>query len=181
MAINYNMYAGAFLSTVFVVMTVSIVGEAIFHEEELDQQGFAILVEESAAPAGAAEEVEEELAPIAPLLASADASAGESVFRQCSACHNVADGAGNKAGPNLWGVIGRQPGVHDGFKYSSAMVAYGEANAEWDFEAMNRFLTAPKDYIDGTSMGYRGLRKEEDRANLIAYLNAQSGAPVPLP
>ncbi|MEL6203419.1 MAG: cytochrome c family protein [Pseudomonadota bacterium] len=179
MAIDYNMYAGAFLSTVFVVMSAGIVGDTIFHNETPDQEGFAIIVEET--DTGTAPEVEAEvLAAITPLLASADASAGESVFRQCSSCHNVADGAGNKAGPNLWGIIGRQPGVYPDFRYSSAMVTYGEANAQWDFEAMNRFLVRPKDYIEGTSMGYRGLRDEEDRANLISYLNAQSGAPLPL-
>ncbi|MEN0000634.1 MAG: cytochrome c family protein, partial [Pseudomonadota bacterium] len=174
MAINYNMYAGAFLSTVFVVMTVGIVGDTVFQSDEPEQQGFAIVVEESDGGAAPAEEEEDVVAPIAPLLASADIGAGESVFRQCSSCHNVADGAGNKAGPNLWGVMGRQPGIYPDFRYSSAMVAYGEANAQWDFEAMNRFLLRPRDYIDGTSMGYRGLRDEDDRANLIAYLNAQS-------
>ncbi|MEO0542208.1 MAG: cytochrome c family protein [Pseudomonadota bacterium] len=177
MAIDYNMYAGAFLSTVFVVMTVGIVGDTVFHHDEPEQQGFAIAVEETDAGPAPVEE-EETLAAITPLLASADIASGESVFRQCQSCHNVADGAGNKAGPNLWGVIGRQPGVYPDFRYSSAMVSYGEANAQWDFEAMNRFLAKPKDYIDGTSMGYRGLRDEEDRANLIAYLNAQSGAPL---
>ncbi|MEL6921743.1 MAG: cytochrome c family protein [Pseudomonadota bacterium] len=180
MAINYNMYAGAFLSTVFVVMTVGIAGDAIFSDDAPEQQGFAILVEESESGAAPAAEEEEQIAPIAPLLASADLGAGESVFRQCSSCHNIADGAGNKAGPNLWSVIGRQPGVYPDFRYSSAMVSYGEENPQWDFEAMNRFLVRPRDYIDGTSMGYRGLRDEEDRANLIAYLNAQSASPLPV-
>ncbi|MEO1700771.1 MAG: cytochrome c family protein [Pseudomonadota bacterium] len=177
MAINYNMYAGAFLSTVFVVMTVGIVGDTVFDHDDPEQEGFAIVVEESSADPAPVEE-EETLAAITPLLASADAAAGESVFRQCASCHNVADGAGNKAGPNLWGIIGRQPGVYPDFRYSSAMVSYGEANPQWDFEAMNRFLVKPKEYIEGTSMGYRGLRDEEDRANLIAYLNAQSAAPI---
>ncbi|MEL6203653.1 MAG: cytochrome c family protein [Pseudomonadota bacterium] len=179
MAIDYNMYAGAFLSTVFVVMSAGIVGDTIFHEDSPEREGFAIVVEDTGTAVAEVEE-EETIAPIVPLLASADAAAGESVFRQCSSCHNVADGAGNKAGPNLWGIIGRQPGVYPDFRYSSAMVAYGEVNAQWDFEAMNRFLVRPKDYIAGTSMGYRGLRDEEDRANLISYLNAQSGAPLPL-
>ncbi|MEM1376546.1 MAG: cytochrome c family protein [Pseudomonadota bacterium] len=177
MEINYNMYAGAFLSTVFIVMSVSIAGDEIFSSSVPEQAGFEIIVEEGAT-AEAVEEEEEQIAAITPLLASADIGAGESVFRQCSSCHNVADGAGNKAGPNLWGVIGRKPGAYPDFRYSSAMVAYGEANPAWDFEAMNRFLVKPRDYIDGTSMGYRGLRAEDDRANLIAYLNAQSAAPV---
>ena len=177
---NYNLYAGAFLATVFVVMTVGIASDAIYHVEEPETQGYAIAVAEGGA-APAEEAVEEEAAPIGPQLASADVAAGANVFKKCASCHNAEAGGSNKTGPNLWNVVGAVPGVHEGFKYSSAMVAYGAEGKVWDFEALNRFLTKPRAYIDGTTMGFAGLNKEEERINLIAWLREQADNPVPLP
>ncbi len=177
---NYNMLAGAFLATVFVVMTVGIASDAIYHVEMPETQGYAI----AAAEGGATEEVavvEEEAAPIGPQLASADTAAGANVFKKCASCHNVEAGGSNKTGPNLWGVVGAVPAAHEGFKYSAALTAYGAEGKVWDFEALNRFLTKPKAYIDGTSMGFAGLNKEEERINLIAWLREQSDSPVALP
>lgn len=176
---NYNLYAGAFLATVFVMMTVGMVGDGIFHTQTPEQQGFAIIVEESVA--SAEPEEEEALPPIAPLLASADVAAGENVFKKCAACHNKAAGAANKVGPNLWNIVDGAAGAHPDFKYSSALAAYGAEGNVWDYEALNRFLLKPKAYISGTSMGFVGLAKEQDRANLIAYLRTTADSPAPLP
>lgn len=177
---NYNMYAGAFLGTVFVVMTLSMTSGAIFHTEEPEQEAFAIIVDESAATAAAPEE-EEALGAIAPLLASADVGAGENAFRKCSACHNDEPGGANKVGPNLWGIIMSPAGSVDGFSYSAAMQAYAAEGNVWDFEALNRFIAAPRDYIDGTSMGFAGISRESERADLIAYLRTTADNPVDLP
>lgn len=172
---NYNLYAGAFLATVFVVMTLGLASDGIFHVEDPEVQGFAIEVPEGdTATAEVAEE--EELAPITPLLASADAGAGEGVFRKCQSCHNVEAGAGNKVGPNLHNVVGRDIASVDDFGYSSALVAYGEGK-QWTHEELNGFLLKPKEWVPGTSMGYNGLSSEDDRANLIAYLRANTDNP----
>ena len=176
---NYNMYAGAFLATVFVVMTVGIASDAIFYSATPKEPGFAIFVpEDEGAAAPAEEEVE---VPIAVLLASADPANGPSVFRKCQSCHNIEEGAPHKTGPNLWNIVGKQAALYDEFRYSNAMRAYAEGGAVWDFEALNNFLKAPDDYIDGTSMSFAGLRREGERADLIAWLATQHDMPVPLP
>lgn len=109
-------------------------------------------------------EVEEEV-PFEVVMASADAGKGERVFGKCRACHKLEDGA-NGTGPHLYGVVNRAVGVAD-FGYSGALAAVTEA---WTPEALNGFLENPRSYAPGTSMGFAGLPKVEDRANLIAYL-----------
>lgn len=112
------------------------------------------------------------------LLASADPAAGEKVFAKCTACHTINQGGANGIGPNLWGVVGQPVGKHvAGFAYSSALSGHGGA---WDFANMDAWLASPKAFAPGTKMSFAGLSKAEDRANLIAYLNAQ-GSNLPLP
>ncbi|MBW3097768.1 c-type cytochrome [Pseudohoeflea coraliihabitans] len=174
-----NAAAGAFLGVVFVVMTLSIVSEGLFHSEAPEQAGFAIVADESAG-SGDAAPAEEGLPEIAPLMASADPAAGENVFKKCAACHTVDPSGTNKVGPGLYNVVGAEIAAHEGFNYSSALQEYAEGR-QWDYEHLNRFLFAPKKEVRGTAMGFAGLKKEEDRANVIAYLREQSDSPAPLP
>jgi len=103
-------------------------------------------------------------APLA--MAEGDVAAGEKVFKKCKACHAV-DKKKNRLGPHLIGVFGRTSGTIDGFKYSKAMQ---EAAITWDETTMDEYLADPKGYIPKNKMAFVGLKKEEDRANLIAYL-----------
>ena len=98
-----------------------------------------------------------------------DAAAGETVFNKCKACH-VADEDKNKIGPTLKGVIGRTAGTHAGFKYSPAMVEAGKGGLVWDDAKLTEYLKAPKAMVKGTKMAFAGLKKDEDLANVIAYL-----------
>ena len=116
--------------------------------------------------------------PIAGLLASADPAEGEKVFKKCQACHTVDKGGPNKVGPALFGVVGNDIATHDGFAYSDSLQGLP---GDWTYDALNHFLWKPKDYADGTKMAFAGLRKPEDRANIIAYLRAQDDSPEPLP
>ena len=118
--------------------------------------------------------------PVEALLAAADIDAGAKVVKKkCGACHTVEDGGKHKTGPNLWAVVGREKGTADGFdKYSSAMQDFG---GDWSYAELNNFLNKPKAYISGTKMGFAGLKKTSDRANVIAYLRTLSADPVPLP
>ncbi len=102
--------------------------------------------------------------------AEGDAAAGEKVFRRCKACH-VADKDLNKTGPTLLGVIGRQAGTLESFKkYSKAMIAAGDEGLVWDTENMAEFLRKPKTYIKGSKMAFAGLKKEDQIADVIAYI-----------
>jgi cytochrome c len=177
-----NMGVGALLGTVFVLMSVSIASEGIFHSAVPEKEGYAIVAEASSegeAGAGAAAATE---TPIATLLASADAAAGEAVFKKCTSCHTGDKGGANKVGPNLFGVVERPIASHEGFGYSAAMKDFSQGGSvTWTFDNLNHFLTAPKKFIPGTAMGFAGLKKEEERANLIAYLRSLADTPVALP
>lgn len=110
---------------------------------------------------------EEEAAPdFAAVLASADAAKGEKVFGKCKACHKLETGA-NATGPYLNGIVNRAVGAAEGFGYSGALVAVAET---WTPENLNAFLENPKGFAPGTKMSFAGLKKIEDRADLIAYL-----------
>lgn len=95
-----------------------------------------------------------------------DLKKGKRVFNKCKACHALEDGK-NKVGPHLHGVFGRNAGAVEGYKYSKAMK---ESGIVWDDATMDEYLAAPKKYVKGTKMAFAGLKKEDDRVNLIAYL-----------
>lgn len=115
-------------------------------------------------------EVEEEV-PFEVILASADPGKGERVFGKCRACHKLEQGA-NGTGPYLYGVVGRAVDAADGFGYSGALEEVADV---WTPENLNGFLENPRSYAPGTTMGFAGLPKVEDRANLIAYLATIGG------
>jgi cytochrome c len=99
---------------------------------------------------------------------AADADAGQKVFkRSCGTCHTTEPGK-NRVGPSLHGVVGRTSGTVDGFKYSEAMK---NINWTWDNDHLNQYLENPKKAVPGNKMIFVGLKKEDDRANLIAYLD----------
>ncbi|WP_018688822.1 c-type cytochrome [Ahrensia kielensis] len=174
-----TMYAGAFLAAAVLIMTLSILSDALFHSETPEQFGYAIEAAEGSAPAAGAEE-DAGVPDISALLASADLGAGETAFKKCAACHTIEEGGADKIGPHLFGVLGRDIASASGFKYSSAMTTYGEGK-QWTFEEMNGFIYKPKDWIKGTAMGFAGMKKDQDRANLLAYMNQQNASPLDLP
>ncbi len=98
-----------------------------------------------------------------------DAAAGEKVFTKCKVCH-IAEEDTNKIGPSLHGVIGRTAGTHPDFKYSEAMIAAGASGVKWDEPTLTTYLHDPKAMVKGTKMAFVGLKKDEDVANVIAYL-----------
>ena len=99
-------------------------------------------------------------------LAEGDAEAGKTVYNQCAACHAVEEGV-NRVGPSLYGIMGREAGSAEGFNYSDAMKNSG---ITWDEETLNAYLEDPRGYIPGNRMPYGGLKDEQQRADLIAYL-----------
>ena len=100
---------------------------------------------------------------------AADVAKGEQKAKLCAACHSFVD-AKNKVGPSLVGVVGRTIASAPDFKYSQAMIDYGAANGVWDAAKLDAYLTDPKKVVVGTKMAFGGLKKQEDRDDLIAYL-----------
>jgi len=131
---------------------------------------------EAAAPAAEAAPVELAAAESAAEPASAPdpelVAAGEKVFRQCKACHQVGEGAKNRVGPQLNGVMGRAAGAVDGFKYSSALEGMAGDGLVWDDENLAAFLADPRGFMKGTRMAFAGLRSDEDIAAITAYLSS---------
>ncbi|MDH3265148.1 MAG: cytochrome c family protein, partial [Paracoccaceae bacterium] len=123
-----------------------------------------------AAPAEeAVAEAAAEAAPDPELVA-----AGEGVFRQCRACHKVGEGARNGTGPALNGILGGPAGAVEGFRYSPAAQQAAEGGLVWTAENLDAYLEKPREFMAGTRMSFAGLRKEEDRAAVIAYLSTFS-------
>ena len=166
-----NTIAGWVLAGGIVALGLSIVSGMYFHGEAPEKEGFAVAAEAGGEAGGAA------AVPIATLLATADVAKGEAVFKKCAACHTIAQGGPNGIGPNLWASMGKPHGHVAGFSYSDALKS---VPGNWDFEGMDKWLANPKKYAPGTKMTFAGLGNPEERANLIAYLNAQ-GSNLPLP
>lgn len=176
----FNKVAGAILAVVLFIMALGELTNIIFGRSVSGELVYPIDLSALQASAPAAEE------PSGPvdfglLLASADLSAGERIARRCVACHTFNEGGANGTGPNLWGVMGRAVASVSGFNYSGAMSAYGSGGTEWLFENMYDYLENPRGYVPGTSMSFAGLRNQDDRINVIAYMREQDSRPLALP
>ena len=161
---------GAFCGTLLIFLLGKWAAETIYHTgggghgDHGAQQAYVIEVETTEDDSTA---VEDEPS-MEDMMASADIAKGKKVFGKCKACHKVEDGA-NSTGPHLYGVVGRAvEGVGD-FGYSGALSGTSET---WTEEALFGFLAAPKKYAPGTSMAFSGLKKPQDRVNVIAYLDS---------
>jgi cytochrome c len=115
---------------------------------------------------------------LATLLAAADVEKGRQTARVCMSCHAFDQGAPDRIGPSLWGVVGRDVASHKGFAYSSAFAAQ---TGSWTYERLDSWLANPAKAVPGTKMAFAGLRKGEDRANVIAFLSTLSASRVPFP
>lgn len=107
-----------------------------------------------------------------PALAEGDVANGEKVFKKCMACH-TADAATNKVGPYLKGVYGRKAATAEGYKYSADLLALGEAGTVWDDANLDKYLENPKVMAPKGKMAFPGLKKPEERADLIAFLKTK--------
>ena len=177
--LTFNKVLGAVLATGLAIVGLREVSSGVFAPHEVEKPGYAIEVAEESGAGGAVAE-----APIdwGTVLPTADIKAGEAVFAKCKSCHTIEAGGPNGTGPNLHGILGKKSGQHPGFAYSPAMIEHGAKLGVWTFEEASEFITAPQKHISGTKMTFVGLKKREDRINLLAYLNTQgSNLPFPAP
>lgn len=115
---------------------------------------------------------------LAERLAQASAEKGRKIFGKCAACHTIAEGAGNRIGPNLHGVVGASVAHRSDFAYSDALKNHG---GTWTYELLDHWIKNPREAIPGNKMAFAGLKREKDRADLIAFLRANTPNPPPLP
>ena len=151
--------------TLLVLLLGQWAADVLYSTDAHGEQSYVIEV----ASAEAATEVEE--VSFEELMASADVGKGAKVFKKCAACHKLEEGV-NATGPSLYGVVGRAMAAEAGFGYSGALSGLG---GTWTAEELDAFLTKPSAYVSGTSMSFSGLRKQNDRVNLIAYLDSLDG------
>lgn len=190
--LEMNKIAAAVLLAGIVALVAGLGSEIIYkgglehgpaHHDEA-KRGYTIPGAEEFAEgaAGAGDEAEEDKGPvdILPLLSSANLAEGEKLVKRCTACHTFDKGGKNGVGPNQWGVVGSGFAHKADYTYSDALKALHNER-RWTFQELSEFLAAPKKHIPGNKMQYAGLRKPEDRANLITYLNTLSDAPLPIP
>jgi len=166
----------AILVTVFLVFGISKISNIVFHVDKPEVQGYKVevtTVSDSTSQSNTQNQVD-----VSALLSLGTVEHGKKVFKKCAACHSINQGGANKIGPALYSVVGRAvAGVSD-YKYSKALTSYGK---EWSFEELNGFLLKPSKWIKGNKMGFAGLKKEEDRASIILYLNENGDNPLQLP
>jgi cytochrome c len=173
-----NKIIAAVLMVALLVIGLGKIADEVFHVKKPKDPGYQVEVESQLiSETSQAVKVVEKI-DIAAVMALGDVASGEKIFKKCAACHSINKGGKNKIGPALYNVVGRAVGGVDNYKYSKALTSYGK---EWTFEELNGFLIKPSSYLKGTKMSYAGLRKENDRASVIKYLNQNSDNPKKLP
>ena len=177
--LTFNKIAGAVLATALAVVGLEELSSIVYQNEPTSKPGYAITVATTESGGGPA-------APVLPpdwgtVLPTADLAAGKTATAVCMTCHNFDKGGPNMTGPNLFGVLGRKPGSHPGYAYSTGMVAMGDKIGAWSYDELDKFLSGPQADVSGTKMTYTGMKKQEQRVNVIAYLRTLNDSPAAIP
>jgi cytochrome c len=144
----------------------------------LSKDAYQIDIIEEDIPQSGVTPNEDAIEIIEPLLAKANAENGQNIAKKCLQCHTFEKGGANKVGPNLWNIVGNKIAHSDSFAYSSAFKGH---QGQWTYENLNHYIYKPQKFIPGTKMAFAGIKKGQERADLIAYLRALSDVPKPLP
>ena len=178
--LEVNKILAAIIMAVLIVFLISNIGDYLVNPNKDSNTKTAYNVESTVSTS--TEESKDtsaiEIESILTLLASASLEKGEKTYKKCGSCHSYTKDGKNKVGPNLWNIVNRPKANVDGFAYSKALAEYG---GEWSYEELAEFLYKPKKFVKGTKMNFAGLKKVQDRANIVVFLREQAENPVPLP
>lgn len=174
---EFNKIIGAVLFAVLVLFGMRTVSNLLFAAHPPEKPGYEVEIAE-ADDAGSKGEKKKEEVSIAMLMPSANAEKGAKIFKKCAQCHSNEEGKKKPTGPSLYGVLGRGKGAGGDYAYSTAMK---EKGGKWGYEQLDGFIAAPKKWLPGTKMAFAGVKKPNQRADLIAYLRTLSASPLPLP
>ena len=174
-SLEANKIVGAILTAGIIASASGNLARILYKPEKLEEPVFRVEAAEGEAPVAEAEAPER---PFAALLAAADADNGAKLAKKCLACHTAEKGGKDKVGPNLWGIVGRPVAAREGFAYSDAL---GNLGGEWTYERLDAFIADPKGFAPGTKMSFAGIKKAEDRADIVAWLRTLADEPPPLP
>jgi cytochrome c len=175
-SLEVNKMLAAILTAGIIASGSGVISRIVYRPHIPEESAYQIAV--TATEEGAEEGTEEPAVSLAVLLANASVEEGQTQARKCVACHTFEEGGGNKIGPALWGVVGRDIASVEGFAYSNALL---EKEGVWDYENLHAFLGDPKGWAPGTKMAFAGVKKPEDRADLLLYLRSISPDAPPLP
>jgi cytochrome c len=180
--LTFNKIAAGVLATALAIVGLREVSAIAFHTEAPEKPGYAIAIPESAG-GGDAGPAADRLLDWGTLLISANPADGATVSKKCASCHTFEQGGADGTGPNLFGILGGPIAGKAGYAYSEAMRAHTAEvpGGRWTLDDMNAFLLAPQKHIAGTKMTFVGLKKEDERVNIMAYMNSMTASPVPIP
>jgi cytochrome c len=157
----------AFTAAISMTVLAIVISSLLYQPKKMVKRGYEIAISKD----GKAVKKEVKIVDLATLMQTADLDKGAKKAKKCASCHSFNKGGKAKVGPNLYKIIGKKRGSSPGFAYSKAMKAKGGV---WTRESINEFIKKPKEYLPGTKMGFAGLKKPQDRANIILFLEESS-------
>ncbi len=178
---EWNKIAGWVLAAFLVIMGITTMTGSLFRPHKPEKPGYDVCANNTCEEvAGAGEAATATPAyDLGTLLVKGDATKGAAVFKKCATCHTIEKGGANKTGPNLWNILNSKHAHAPGFAYSDGVKA--KAGEAYTYENLNLWIENPKAAVPGNKMSFGGIKKPEERADLLAYLNSMGDAPVAYP
>ncbi len=163
-----NKYFLSIMSILILFQSFRVLDEILYHHDDVEVRGYKIIDKENTRNNETKEEVKIEL-DIENLFTNADLKKGRKLSKQCASCHDFSKNLSIKIGPPLWGIVDRKTAIIADYKYSKSL---SKVKRNWTKLELFNFLEEPKEYLKGTSMMYKGLKKIDDRIDLISYLES---------